>query len=53
MMRLLHIGDPERGRLWQGAVQAALPEVRFDCWPEVERPDEIRHVEWASLDIGQ
>jgi glyoxylate/hydroxypyruvate reductase A len=44
MMRLLHIGDPERGRLWRDAVQSALPEVRFDCWPEVERPEEIRHV---------
>ena len=43
-MRLLHIGDPERGRLWQEAVQAALPEVRFDCWPGVERPEEIPHV---------
>jgi len=44
MMRLLHIGDPERGRIWGEAIRAALPEVDYACWPEVERPEEIRHI---------
>lgn len=43
-MRLLHVGDEERGLLWRDAVRAALPEVSFECWPDVERTEEIRHV---------
>jgi glyoxylate/hydroxypyruvate reductase A len=44
MMRVLHVGDAGRGAEWRAAVEAALPQVRFDCWPEVENPAEIRHV---------
>lgn len=43
-MRVLHVGDEERGRLWRDAVQSALPEVRFECWPDVLQPEDIRHV---------
>lgn len=43
-MRLLHVGPSERGRRWADAVHAALPEVSFECWPDVECTEEIRHV---------
>ena len=50
-MRLLHVGDPARGRAWQAAIEAALPAVRVDCWPEVANPAEIRHaVAWTLPD---
>ena len=43
-MRHDRLQQQQRGVVWQGAVQAALPEVRFECWPVVEHPEEIRHV---------
>lgn len=50
-MRLLHVGDPARGRAWQQAIQTALPAVRVDCWPDVADPAAIRHaVAWTLPD---
>lgn len=43
-MRLLFIGGEERGRSWGDAMRRALPEVRFESWPDVDLPEEIRHV---------
>lgn len=43
-MRVLYHGNPERGRDWQKAVMHALPEVRFECWPDASNLVEIRHV---------
>ncbi|HET9628527.1 MAG TPA: glyoxylate/hydroxypyruvate reductase A [Novosphingobium sp.] len=43
-MRLLHIGDAERGRTWGEAIRAALPQVTFESWPEVADPAAVRHV---------
>jgi len=44
VMRVLHVGDTERGTAWRAAVETALPQVKFECWPGVERAEEIRHV---------
>ncbi len=50
-MRILHVGDAQRGREWQAAVAAALPEVRFECWPDVVHTEDIRHlVAWTLPD---
>jgi glyoxylate/hydroxypyruvate reductase A len=43
-MKLLHIGDAERGRIWGEAIARALPEIDYACWPQVDRPEAVRHV---------
>ena len=43
-MRVLHLGPKERGLKWRESVQAALPEITFELWPEVSDPQDIRHV---------
>jgi len=47
-MRILHVGDATRGRVWGEAVRAALPGVSFECWPDVSDPAGIRHaIAWT------
>lgn len=50
-MQVLYHGDEARGRAWKEAVERALPNVRFSCWPDGEDLSEIRHaVAWTLPD---
>lgn len=50
-MRLVHCGDEARGREWGAAIAAALPAIEFSHWPDVARPEEVRHlVAWTLPD---